>query len=191
MAGRIGVMTAEGIGPEAIERWALAYLGRYASSAENLRRVLLRRVKRRLPAGADPPASAVEIIDAVVARARRSGLVDDDAYAAARARWWHRRGLPSHRIRARLRAKGVAPAAVAAAVAGLGADTAGSDLAAACAFARRRRFGPYRDGAADRARARRELAAFARAGFDRRVVELVLACADVAAAEELARGDRG
>src|SRR5262249_24182027 len=31
------------IGPEVLERWALDYLGRYASSAENLRRVLMRR----------------------------------------------------------------------------------------------------------------------------------------------------
>jgi regulatory protein len=182
-------MTEAEIGAEAIERWALSYLGRYASSAENLRRVLLRRVRRRLPAGADTPGSVAEMIDTVVARCRRSGLVDDDAYAAARARSWHRRGLPSHRIRARLRTKGVAPAAAAAAVSGLGAG--GSDLAAACAFARRRRFGPYRDGAADQAQARRELAAFARAGFERRVAELVLACADAAAAEELARGDSG
>ncbi|MBV9202447.1 MAG: RecX family transcriptional regulator, partial [Alphaproteobacteria bacterium] len=35
------------IGPELLERWALQYLGRYASSAENLRRVLTRKVRRR------------------------------------------------------------------------------------------------------------------------------------------------
>ena len=33
-----------------IEEWALAYLGRYTSSAENLRQVLLRRMRgSRLP----------------------------------------------------------------------------------------------------------------------------------------------
>ena len=37
------------IGSDLLERWALHYLGRYASSAENLRRVLTRRVRRRSP----------------------------------------------------------------------------------------------------------------------------------------------
>ena len=60
------------------------------------------------------------------------------------------------------------------------------DLAAACAFARRRRLGPFRRAAADHAR---ELGTFARAGFSRRVAEAVLACPDVAAIEALARGE--
>jgi regulatory protein len=69
-------------------------------------------------------------------------------------------------------------------VSGLRADAPDPDLAAACAFARRRRLGPFRRAAADHAR---ELGAFARAGFSRRVAEAVLACADLEAVEELAR----
>jgi regulatory protein len=174
------------IGEELIERWALGYLGRYASSAENLRRVLLRRLRRRLPAGSDAlrPAAAVE---AVVARYRRAGLIDDAAYAEGQAWSWHRSGTPSQQIRLRLIAKGVEEAVAAEAVAKLRAEADELDLGAACAFARRRRLGPYRRGAAEPAR---ELAAFARAGFGRRVALAVLACADVAAAEELARSDR-
>jgi len=61
-----------------------------------------------------------------------------------------------------------------------------TDVAAACAFARRRRLGPFRRAAADHAR---ELGAFARAGFSRRVAEAVLACADISAVEALARGE--
>jgi regulatory protein len=178
-------MTGGDIGPDTIERWALFYLGRYASSAENLRRVLLRRVRRRLPAAADtlPQAAAIE---AVISRYQESGLLDDAVYAAGRARAWHRRGAHSRLIRARLMAKGVAPAVAADAVANLRGAAADLDLAAACAFARRRRLGPYRRSAAGEPG--RELAAFARAGFGRRVAQAVLACVDVAAAEELARG---
>ena len=73
----------------------------------------------------------------------------------------------------------------AAAVAALRGEAADLDLAAACAFARRRRLGPYRRGAADRAR---ELGAFARAGFGRRVAETVLGCADVTAVQALMEG---
>jgi regulatory protein len=178
-------MADEDIGRETIERWALLYLGHYASSAENLRRVLLRRVRRRLPAADDALPQAAAAVEAVVARYRQSGLLDDAAYAEGRARSWHRRGAPSRQIRARLMAKGVAPADAADAVATLKAESPDLDLAAACSFARRRRLGPYRRGAAEPAR---ELATFARAGFSRQVARAVLACADIAAAEELARG---
>src|SRR5260370_17617739 len=77
------------IEPALIERWALHYLGRYASSAENLRRVLRRRVRRQYPLSAQQVSA---LIDALVARYRSSGLLDDAAYAAGRAQSLHRRG---------------------------------------------------------------------------------------------------
>jgi regulatory protein len=171
------------IGSDLLERWALHYLGRYASSAENLRRVLTRRARRRSPQAA--PAAAA-LIDALVARYRESGLLDDAAYATARVHSLHRRGESMRAMRARLAAKGVRAADVADAVSGLRATERDPDLAAACAFARRRRLGPFRRAAAEHAH---ELGAFARAGFSRRVAEAVLACADVQAVEALARGE--
>ena len=171
------------IGPDLLERWALHYLGRYASSAENLRRVLTRRVRRRAPEAV--PAAAA-LIEALVVRYRESGLLDDGAYAAARVQSLHRRGESVRAMRARLAAKGVPAADVADAVLGLWAAAPDPDLGAACAFARRRRLGPFRRAAADHAR---ELGTFARAGFSRRVAEAVLACPDVAAIEALARGE--
>jgi regulatory protein len=168
------------IGPDLLERWALHYLGRYASSAENLRRVLKRRVHRRSP----DAEQAAALIDALVARYRETGLLDDAAYAAARVQALHRRGESMRAMRARLGAKGVPAADVADAVSGLRTVALDPDLAAACAFARRRRLGPFRRAAADYAR---ELGSFARAGFSRRVAEAVLACPDIAAVEALAR----
>jgi regulatory protein len=178
-------VTDSEFGPDLLERWALDYLGRYASSAENLRRVLARRVRRWAPQAA--PAAAA-LIEALVARYLVSGLLDDAAYAAARVQSLHRRGESMRAMRARLATKGVSGAVVDDAVSGLRAASPEPDLAAACAFARRRRLGPFRRTAADHAR---ELAAFARAGFSRRVAEAVLACADVAAVEALARGGLG
>jgi len=169
------------IGSELLERWALGYLGRYASSAENLRRVLIRRARRHSPEAAQ---QAKAQIDAIVARYRESGLLDDAAYATGRAASLHRRGDSLRAIRARLAAKGVAPEVAAEAVSELRDKVADPDLAAACAFARRRRLGPFRRDEADR---QRELAAFARAGFSRRVAQAVLACGDVEAVETLAR----
>jgi regulatory protein len=168
------------IEPELLERWALDYLGRYASSAENLRCVLMRRLRRRFPKAAQETAAR---IDALVKRYRESGLLDDGVYASGRAQSLNRRGKSLKAIRSRLAAKGLAASDVADAVAGLREGDRDPDIAAACAFARRRRLGAYRRSAADLGR---ELAAFARAGFSRRVAEVVLACADTEAVEALA-----
>jgi regulatory protein len=169
------------IGLELLEGWALGYLGRYASSAENLRRVLMRRARRHCPEGVQ---EAKRLIEALIARYRESGLLDDAAYATGRVTSLHRRGDSLRSIRARLAAKGVAAAVVAEAVSDLCAAAPDPDLAAACAFARRRRLGPYRRTAAEPGR---ELAVFVRAGFGRRIAERVLACPDVEAVEALAR----
>src|SRR3954453_18605069 len=79
-----------------LEEWALFYLGRYASTAENLRQVLRRRVRRRLMVEGsrdrESAAAAGPLIDALVARYRETGLVDDAAYAAGRARSGMARG---------------------------------------------------------------------------------------------------
>ena len=161
-----------------IETWALRHLERYASSAENLRRVLQRRVRRRVASDDDAVRAADALIDALIPRYRTSGLLDDAAYAAGRARSGVARGRSLRRIAAGLAQKGVGAEDAAAAVAALGDGAADPELAAACAFARRRRLGPYRRANTDR---RRELAAFALAGFDRRTAEAVLGCADAAA----------
>jgi regulatory protein len=170
-----------------IERWALAYLGRFASSGENLRRVLLRRARRRLGEERKAATQAAALIEALVARYRASGLVDDAAYAAGRARARLRRGQSLRTIRAGLAEKGVAAEDAAAAIDALRDEGGDPDLAAACAFARRRRLGPYRRaGEGDRVK---ELGAFARAGFARAAAVAVLACVDPEEAEALARNE--
>jgi regulatory protein len=172
------------IGAELIEEWASGYLGRYASSAENLRRVLRRRLRRRAGEDAQNVREAAPLIDALIERYSRAGLLDDAAYAGARALSLRRRGESAAHIRARLIEKGVDNTLATAALASLSSEGGDPELAAACAFARRRRLGPYRPGAADRSR---DLAAFARAGFGRQIAETVLACADVPTVEALAR----
>ena len=170
-----------------LERWALGYLGRYASSAENLRRVLLRRVRRQ--GGGDAALRAVDpAIDALIARYRAVGLIDDAAYAAARARSGLARGHSLRRIAAGLAAKGIDREDATTAVAALREGDGDPDLAAACAFARRRRLGPYRGGANAPEDRRRDLAAFARGGFTRQVAVAVLGCADAAAVAALLAG---
>src|ERR1700676_4045927 len=91
-----------------LERGALGYLERFARSAENLRRVLRRRVRRRRTSDNETVQRAAALIDDLVERYRRSGLIDDAAYAAARARGRLARGEPLRRLAAGLAAKGTA-----------------------------------------------------------------------------------
>jgi regulatory protein len=180
-----------------LETWALRHLERYASSAENLRHVLERRVRRRVGTDDEAVRSAGALIDALIANYRAAGLLDDAAYAAGRARSGLARGRSLRRIAAGLAAKGVGVEDAAAAVAALREGAADPELAAACGFARRRRLGPFRRdrlgsgpggfGDSGPANRRRELAAFALAGFERHVAEAVLACADEAAVADLLR----
>lgn len=164
-----------------LRRAALHYLERYASSSENLRRVLARKVERRLreredPAGEEEREAAAALVDAVVGEASSGGYVDDRAYAAAKVASLRRKGGSRRAIAARLAAAGIDPDMVGEALRGHAEREAGeagegdgdgtpdAERVAAQAFARRRRLGPYR--LRERAERRdRDLAAMMRAGF--------------------------
>jgi regulatory protein len=171
----------------ALDKAALDYLGHYASSSENLRRVLMRRAARAGLAG-DERKDVARIAGAVVARLLANGLLDDRAYAAQLAASLHRRGASAASIRFRLGEKGVGADDAAAALAALGAGAA-SELAAACALARRRRIGPYRASPSRAEYRERDLGVLARAGFALDIARRVLAARDADAVEALARGD--
>ncbi len=161
--------------PETLERAAYGYLARYAAPAGHLRRILLARVARSARFHGTDPAAGAAAAEAIVAKLSAKGYLDDAAYARATARRLIRRGTSRHAIRARLRAKGVGAEDAEAAVAALRHDAADPDLAAALAFARRRRLGPFRPEAERAARRQRDLALVARHGFGldlaRRVVD--------------------
>lgn len=161
--------------PKRLESIALHYLQRFASSSENLRRVLMRRVVKSARTHETDPEEAVPWIDDIIARFRRSGLLDDAGYAEGLTQSLHRRGMPPRAIRARLRQKGVDGAVIDGALARLAEEVGDPDLMAALALVRRRRLGPYRTTGARADFRDKDLAAMARAGFGydvaRRVIE--------------------
>lgn len=154
-----------------LHRSALAYLARFGGHRAALAAVLSRRARTYGPAL--PDAVRAGVVVAVVGRCAAAGLVDDQAWADARARRLLGRGKPSTAIRDDLASRGLPAAVVDRAMAGLSEVAADDpDLTAARAFAKRRRLGPYRrDPAAD---PDRDLAVFARAGFSYRVAKTVV-----------------
>ena len=158
-----------------LEHKALHYLEKFASSAANLRRVLMRAVDRSARAHGTDREQGLRWVEDLIARYQRSGLLNDAAYAEARTASLRRQGRSARAIQARLVAKGVAASEVAKALAGEDEDAGRAELAAAVAFARRRRLGAFRPEAERALRRDRDLAALARAGFAiavaRRVIE--------------------
>jgi regulatory protein len=157
-----------------LENAALHYLSRFATSAENLRRVLMRRVERSARHHGTDPEEGAGWVEDLIQRYQRSGLLDDKAYAEARAGDMLRRGTPMKGVRFKLMQKGVGADDIDLALEAATEDMPRPDLAAAVALAKRRRLGPYSRG--DREERRdKDLAALARAGFDydtaRRVIE--------------------
>jgi regulatory protein len=165
-----------------LERAALYYLERYATSAANLRRVLMRRVLRSAEAHGTDPADGNALIDALVARYRKAGLLDDASYARMRAESLHRRGSSRRMTRMKLAAKGVDAEDIGQALASLEETAPEPDLAAACNYARRRRIGPWRKNGRDESR-ERDIAALGRQGFGYEVARKVVDALDSDALE--------
>lgn len=175
--------------PEYLERAAVFYLERYSSSAENLRRVLDRKVRRSIQEhGVPEPSEAAQWIAAVIAKLQRNSLLDDAAYAVSRVRRLYGEGKALGRIRQTLAAKGISKPDIEAALERLQleADSPVSDLPAAVSYARKRRLGPFRTDTAERAAMRqKDMGALARRGFSQAVTMKVLGAADRQALEEL------
>jgi len=150
--------------PDYLERAALAYLERHASSTANLRRVLMGKVARSAQHHGTDPDDGAEAVEAILTRLQNGGLLDDTAYAEGRAVTLHRMGHSLPAIRMRLRRKGVDDDTIDHALARLTDEADAPDLAAALRYARKRRIGPYRR--VDRETNReRDMAALARKGF--------------------------
>ena len=152
-----------------LQRAALAYLERYSSSSENLRRVLRRKVEKRCRLRGEEAEPFYRLVDEVVSKSLRGGLVDDARYAEARVSALRRRGGSARAIGAKLARKGVDRTTIAAAL----EAHAGDDDEAAHALARRRKLGPYRLGEREAFRDK-DRAALARAGFSFAVARRVI-----------------
>ena len=124
------------------------------------------------------------MVDELVARFVSSALLDDRQYAAARAASLHRRGHGARRIRAQLFAKGLDPADIDAALESLGDSSADPEFDAACAYARRRRLGPWGRPEGREVRREKELASMGRAGFTWNLARRIIDAQDPAELEE-------
>lgn len=166
--------TPRKITPRYLENAALYYLQRYASSAGNLRRVLTRKVDRSCQFHGTPADEFYPVIDALVARYEKSGLLNDTLYAEGRTASLRRQGKSRQAIAANLKVKGLAPDIIQQALESVDGDRADTalpaELAAALKLARKRKIGrfnpkPESDLLLRRKQQMREMGIMARGGF--------------------------
>ncbi|OYY91096.1 MAG: RecX family transcriptional regulator [Sphingomonas sp. 28-66-16] len=149
-----------------LERLALRYVERFATTRARLTAYLERKVQARGWAGS--PVDVAELADRLAAL----GYIDDRSFGEARAAAMARRGLGARRVAGALRQAGIEAEdaeAIAPAIAARAID-------AALRFAAKRRIGPYGTVIADRAIQQKQLASMIRGGhsFDlaRRIVAM-------------------
>lgn len=143
------------------------YLERYATTEKNLRQVLDRKVKRRLPEQAMPELyeEAQGWITEIVHKAVAQNLVNDHSYAQARAASLSRSGNSTRTIMQKLQARGIAPSLASEVIEKLKSEGNDPDLLAAVKYIRRRRFGKFSLRHDGNEIMEKELASLCRAGF--------------------------
>jgi regulatory protein len=139
----------------ALDRLALAYVARYATTRKKLSDYLRRKLAER---GGEEDLHAR--IGPIVQRMQELGYINDAAFARIKADGLARRGYGPGRVRTAFGQNGIAADDAAEAL----EDAESMAFDTALAFARERRFGPFSEQAPDPARQRKELAAMCRAG---------------------------
>ncbi|UZK67411.1 regulatory protein RecX [Sphingomonas sp. M1-B02] len=138
-----------------LDRFALRYVERYATTRAKLSDYLRRKIRER--GWADEKAADTV---ALAQRMADLGYVNDRLFAESKAGAMGRRGLGARRVSEALRHAGIRTEDAEAVAPVVEADVAAS----AVAFARRKRIGPFAREAADAPLQQKHLAAMLRAG---------------------------
>jgi regulatory protein len=171
---------------KSLENAALYYLQRFSSSSENFRRVMIRRVKRSAQYHNTNFEEGAEIVDQLISRFVRIGLLDDLQFAQVRAASLRRRGLSERTIRAKLMERGFAVEVINESLELLKCDNEDPELTASIIFSRKRRLGPFREILDKRNEFReKDMAKLARAGFSYHIAQKVIRAETLEELEEM------
>lgn len=140
---------------EKLRELAMRYVGKYATTRAKLRVYLSRKIRERGWEGGAPPN-----LEALAERFADLGLIDDAAYALAKARSLGARGYGKRRLAEQLRHAGVEEEDGAEATAHADSEA----VEAALKLARRRGIGPFATQPPDPRQRQKWIAAMVRAG---------------------------
>ena len=171
---------------KSLENAALYYLQRFSSSSENFRRVMMKRVNRSAQYHNTDAKEGAEIVNQLISRFIRIGLLDDLQFAQARATSFRRRGLSERAIRAKLLGKGLTIEVINESLELLKRDNEDPELTASIIFSKKRRLGPFREPLDKRNEFReKDMAKLARAGFNYHIAKKVISAETLKELEEM------
>ncbi|MEQ8391089.1 MAG: RecX family transcriptional regulator [Thalassospira sp.] len=155
--------------------YATWYLERFTASRARLEKLMRGKIRISAAEYGTDPEEAVQWMNSVLSACEKAGFINDDAYAKGRARSLLRKGKAIRVIAADLSARGIAAHQIDQAITDLKAEAdqaayeevRGTDpnIAAAAAYARRRRLGPWRRPDIREEKRDKDMAALARQGF--------------------------
>ncbi|GHH12486.1 regulatory protein RecX [Sphingomonas sp. AAP5] len=166
-SARKEIRVAPPLDAAALERLALRYVERFATTRARLTAYLVRKIRER---GWDGAHAAPE---ALAEKLAELGYIDDRAFGEARAAAMGRRGLGKRRVTGALHHDGIDEADSAAIVPAVEERA----LETALAFARRKRIGPFALAQAERPLREKHIAAMIRAGHDYALARRIAAMA--------------
>lgn len=161
----------------------LYYLERYATSSHNFRQVMLRKAKKSCMHHKDQEYErCVALIDALVLKFEKAGLLNDTLYLEGMVRSYRRKGLSSRMIRQKLGQKGLSEADILKVLNHYDQDMQpqdtpyAPDLIAAARYCRSKKLGAYTSAAKaqDETTLQKQLSKLARAGFSYEISQKVL-----------------
>jgi regulatory protein len=146
----------------------LYYLERYSASSSHFRTVMLRKVKRSCMHHTDQNyEDCSKLVDDLIVKFERSGLLNDDLYIASMVASFRRKGLSKRMIIQKLLMKGIAAETVNTYLSEYNEQknksTESTELKAAAIFCRKKKLGAYKG--INTPEPDKQLARLARAGF--------------------------
>ena len=126
--------------PERLHEAAIAYMGRFSTTAENLRRVLLRRVAKDQDLEPETKTALKLHIDTLIEKYQVMGYLNDTAYVEGKVASLRRAGTSTRAITQKLRFKGASAEDIETVLAA--DDDPEINSNAAWIFARRKKTGP-------------------------------------------------
>ena len=156
---------AKKITAEYLHNAGLYYLQRFAASQDQFRKIMLRKVRRSCLEHKEQDYKAcAELVEILITKFERAGLLNDDMFAKAAVTSLRRRGKSKKSIILNLRARGIPAPVIHEKLDSLELEKGlDGDLAAALMLLRRKKVGPFDIG--KNMTAEKTLAALARAGF--------------------------
>ena len=148
-----------------LEKIATNYLNQYAASAENLRQVLIRRIRREQASNGMKTNEGLYLIEKIILQFKNSGILDDKKFALARIKRLHDRGMSSYTIKHELRRKGVGLSIINSIFNQNFSNIEAFNLSSAIHLARRKKLGLGNIESKKEKWREKEIAKFVRAGF--------------------------